>query len=550
MTKKISNFAALLVAFVLCQCLRCEAAARADSQFSVRVAISDGQFKKFSYDEIEIMGTKGLLIRQKTSPDLMAKIPPGQYIKIKSNGETFTIILAKNKTLGNVRGPIVLDSPGGFLGIKNLKRCDKQALYRGKFEITRAENGQFFVINSIDLENYLAGVVPNEMPAKFGLEALKAQAIAARNYAIVPRVKAFREFDVFDSVASQVYFGANTEHPNANRAVKETEGLVVTYDGSVVITPYFSSSGGCTENYENVFSDEKTKAFPSTPKPHLIGRGDDPRVENLKSEMVAAKFYKSFPNLRDVKSKYFRWKIEWSAEELETILQQTLAEQVNSGFVRSFSRGRKDFGKLKLINVIRRGISGKIIEMEIVTSSQKFVVQKELVIRSVLKKGGSILPSANVVFDHIVGQDGKLVKIIASGGGFGHGVGMSQYGAEFMATQLNRTFDQILKSYYTNISIGTIPAIISSDDCEPKVRKFYAPKRTAALVVSGDHEIHTLSVKINGKVVQFNLKNDISKIPERIDISKYVRTGENHVEFFPPKNTQGWQTAKLHIEFF
>ena len=106
----------------------------------------------------------------------------------------------------------------------------------------------------IEVEEYLKGVVPNEMPTSFGLEALKAQAVAARNYVLSPRVKASSNYDVVDSVASQVYYGANTEKALSNQAVKETEGLVAIYDWNLILAQYSSTAGGYTESFSNTFS--------------------------------------------------------------------------------------------------------------------------------------------------------------------------------------------------------------------------------------------------------------------------------------------------------
>lgn len=113
----------------------------------------------------------------------------------------------------------------------------------------------------IEVEEYLKGVVPNEMPVSFGLEALKAQSVAARNYVLSPRTKASSNYDVVDSVASQVYFGANTERPLSNQAVTETEGIVALHNWDMIVAQYSSTAGGYTESYSNAFSDPKPKLF-------------------------------------------------------------------------------------------------------------------------------------------------------------------------------------------------------------------------------------------------------------------------------------------------
>ena len=113
----------------------------------------------------------------------------------------------------------------------------------------------------IEVEEYLKGVVPNEMPVSFGLEALKAQSVAARNYVLSPRTKASTNYDVVDSVASQVYFGANTERPLSNQAVGETEGIVALYNWDLIVAQYSSTAGGYTESILTHFLIRKQKRF-------------------------------------------------------------------------------------------------------------------------------------------------------------------------------------------------------------------------------------------------------------------------------------------------
>lgn len=109
------------------------------------------------------------------------------------------------------------------------------------------------MINVLDLQSYLKGVVPNEMPVRFGLEALKAQAVLARSYVLKPRERNYHNFDVCDSVACQVYFGANTEKELSDKAVDETDNIVAMSDNELVLALYSSTAGGYTESYENAF---------------------------------------------------------------------------------------------------------------------------------------------------------------------------------------------------------------------------------------------------------------------------------------------------------
>jgi stage II sporulation protein D len=138
--------------------------------------------------------------------------------------------------------------------------------YRGVFEVFGNSRNTFTVVNELPIEQYLQGVVPNELsPTTFGeLEALKAQAVAARTY-IVRNMGQYKNenYDICATDACQVYMGAGTEHSLATQAVMETRGAVATYDGKPINALYSSTCGGRTENAENIF-DEKVPYLVST----------------------------------------------------------------------------------------------------------------------------------------------------------------------------------------------------------------------------------------------------------------------------------------------
>ena len=139
--------------------------------------------------------------------------------------------------------------------------------YRGQLEVFTNLNGTLTVVNVLGLEDYVRGVVPNELsPGGYGaLEALKAQAVAARTYAVSNRGQfTAAGFDLLPTIRSQVYGGLSTEHPLSTRAVEETRGLIATYRGEPINALYTSTCGGRTENAENIFGGE--------PVPYLRGR--------------------------------------------------------------------------------------------------------------------------------------------------------------------------------------------------------------------------------------------------------------------------------------
>lgn len=513
----------------------------------IRVGIGTQNFGTYQYKNITIFGTGDTQIYDNRL--LIGNYAPNQEISISYNDGMFSIYTPGNMFPEKIKGPVQITSNFGLLGVTGLKRAGKQALYHGAFELTPNSNGTFNLVNMIEVEDYLKGVVPNEMPVHFGLEALKAQSVAARNYVLSPRVKSSPNYDVVDSVASQVYYGANTEKELSNRAVEETEGIVAIYNWDLILAQYSSTAGGYTESFANAFSDPKTKKFPSDDKPYLQARPDIIGQTPLNSEEAASAYYKSKPDAYDIRSPYFRWEREWSAEELKNALETTLAAQSATGFVHPvFKKGDKldDITELK---VIRRGDSGKIIEMEIVTRSQKYKIFKELVVRRLLTKDGKALPSANVVFDNNYDEDGNLTSIHAYGGGFGHGVGMSQYGAGFMGSEMHIPYDKILQHYYTGITLSTKPSIISSNSEQQSVTQhFYAKDKYAKIIIDNKFMVSKLIANINGKEYTFELNPNILKRNAEIDISKYIKKGKNTVIFYYPLDEGDKKALRLYVE--
>jgi len=144
-------------------------------------------------------------------------------------------------------------------------RIDGEGNFRGDL-VAASSNGALNVVNSLGLNAYVAGVVPGEMPTSWPADALRAQAVAARTYALATDVGG-DGFDQYSDTRSQVYGGLETETPTTNRAVEETADQVVTYSGEVAVTYYSSTSGGQTENVENVF-------LGAEPKPWLVSVRD------------------------------------------------------------------------------------------------------------------------------------------------------------------------------------------------------------------------------------------------------------------------------------
>jgi SpoIID/LytB domain protein len=197
-------------------------------------------------------------------------------------------------------------------------RIGGQGVYRGKLKAT-ASDGELLLINAVGLEAYVKGVVPNEVPASWPRAALRAQAVAARSYALA--TSGVGTFDLYDDTRSQVYEGKSSETRRTNTAARGTSGLVVRYRREVATTYFFSTSGGQTESAQYGFPG-------SDPVPYL----------------------QSVRDPYDGGSPYHRWKVRYSQSEMESRL---------SGL---FS------GRLRRIKVLQRGDSPRIVKARVVGS--------------------------------------------------------------------------------------------------------------------------------------------------------------------------------------
>ena len=497
-----------------------------DNNIPIRVGISNNNFQQYLFDNIEFNNAKELNIID-SSTGYRAPVNIGsKTLKVTSENNLFRIYIDNVLVARNLSGPILIGThKNETIGIKDLMRKGKPAVYRGYIELKRTnkEYNKFAIVNVLSLRNYLRGVVPNEMPTRFGLEALKSQTVAARNYAISPRLKAYEEFDLCDSVACQVYFGANTEEKLSDKAIEETNGIIaLSNEDKPILALYSSTAGGHTESYEYAFSDPETKAFPSNIIHFLTGVPDKTEFTDLSIEENAEKFYTSNPDAFDDLSPYYRWSRDWTKTELEKVLATNLVKQSKTGFVKPELTNEHNFGRLISIKPLLRGKSGKIARLQIQTTKNNFIVEKELVIRRTFTKDGKALPSANFVVSYI---DALSPVFKFSGGGYGHGVGLSQWGAGKMGS-LNYTFDEILQHYYQGIKLATIPVQLSPIKATENIN-FYSTNENNSVIIKSDVKIDKLIICINGKEIETKVKEEITKV----DISKHVDKGINTISY-------------------
>jgi SpoIID/LytB domain protein len=194
------------------------------------------------------------------------RLSPGRTYQARPSGGGVALLGARGKRLGTFAAP--LQVAGGGSGLLLGGRAGNgrtNGRYRGTLELRPGTFGGLDVINSVNLEDYVRGVVAWESPASWPIEALKAQAVAARTYGIT--TKRSGTFDQYPDTRSQMYGGIAAETASTNQAVDATAGQVVTYDGAPVVTYFFSTSGGRTENVENT-------SLGTEPKPWLKSVAD------------------------------------------------------------------------------------------------------------------------------------------------------------------------------------------------------------------------------------------------------------------------------------
>jgi len=350
----------------------------------------------------------------------------------------------------------ILPAGGNFLNM--VASTGTAYSYRGVMEFVPQTGGSVTAVNVISVEEYLYGVLPSEMSPSFQIEALKAQAVAARTftfYQINEGRHTASGFDLCDTTHCQVYRGAGLEHTNTNRAVDETFGLVMFHSGRPILASYFSSSGGATDNSENVW-------------------------------------FEARPYLRSVNEIIEHNPMVW--ERQFTWAQLTQAAN-SAGF---------NIGTVNAISVSHINESGRAAEITLFGTNGQRIISREANIRNFFSSIGGALPSSNFtitgalpttqpvtvtngtqnfnaplnnlqvlntsgavstahmayVFDGTNTRRINSTPTTASGGsgitiagrGWGHGVGMSQLGAEGMA-RIGFSFWEILQHYYTGVEI-------------------------------------------------------------------------------------------------
>lgn len=322
--------------------------------------------------------------------------------------------------------------------------------YRGSIIIRVLDDGSIGVINQLPLEWYLYGVVPSEIYTSWHIEALKAQAVAARNYAINNINKHKKDgYDLCSTQHCQAYKGYDNEHKNTNIAVEQTQGKLLYYKDQLAQTYYHSSSGGHTENSENVWSQAV---------PYIKGVDDSLGLGS--------------PN------------DNWVSELERTFIENKLMEN------------NFDIGKLKNLNILEASEFGRVTKLEVVGTKKSIILEKEKIrlifgtnnLKSTWYEIGteSDISIFDLINNKTINKRSEGLSIISANGekrlsakqeciyiqspyetkkysvrpnkyifygkGWGHGLGMSQYGAKGMA-ESGYNYKEILEYYYKGTKV-------------------------------------------------------------------------------------------------
>lgn len=390
--------------------------------------------------------------------------------KVFEAGEEVTLTM----TCGYMASGRVLLSPNeenGKLQVLSITRNGIQPSYRGTIEVAPYGDSGLTIVNELSLEEYLYTVVPSEMPTSYGEEALQVQSICARGYAYAKMMDGtYAKYGAHldDSTMTQVY-NAVAESEESILAVKDTYGMVPFYNGEVIAAYFFSTSCGTTCNNSDVWDGE--------PLPYL-----QDKLECENAPEVDFSDETAFRSFIDDSSKYdtyekdysmYRWSIVYTPEEMTEAIQATLTQryEVNPDKILTLqsdgsysSQPITSIGDVKDITVTARGKSGIVKEITIVGSNATIKVSGQTNARALMtpiavtirRQDGSesvewsLLPSPF----YYVTKDGEGNFLIV-GGGFGHGVGMSQNGTKAM-TELGYSAEEIIQHYYTDVEIVNI----------------------------------------------------------------------------------------------
>jgi SpoIID/LytB domain protein len=410
----------------------------------IKVAIgADDMGKHKKNREIRIRSFDRLMIYGLGSGKIYRDIGVGENITIKSENGGVSIYLSDKNLLNRFAKPFVIkpyDTRNGTVIIESdpknynsyFRYSDRE--YRGEIQIIPYSN-YFGIINNVELELYLLGVVPREMEPKWPMEALKAQAVLARTEA-VRRIKegphSKQGYHLCDTQHCQVYGGVISETNSTTKAVFDTEGEVLTYNNKLAYSFYHSNCGGYIQSSDEVKGWGKV--------PYLISHPDS--IDNKSNGLSPWEFNMFIKKNPESNCNYpamvhdseFRW--------LKIIKRSDINFKLDKKY---------GIGELKSIMVLKRSRSGNVNSIKIVGTRRSVVIEKEHIIRNTFGLNSLKSTLFNIEINRY--SDGRIRNIWFYGGGWGHSIGMCQGGAAGLAAKNNKNYKEILNFYFPGTKI-------------------------------------------------------------------------------------------------
>ena len=340
---------------------------------------------------------------------------------------------------------VEITSSNNRVQVNTTDKPETERLYGGSLRLQPNAHGEFTLVNQVPLETYLRGVVPYEIGASAPPQAVAAQTIIARTYAL----RNLRRFAVDDyqlcaTVHCQVYKGLNDANPISDRAIANTAGLVLTYENELIDALYSSTTGGITAGFEDTWDGAQ--------RPYLQPVIDSTRLawDLTKLPLDNEKNFRKFISLtkgfnEESRKGVFRWRKTRSIRDLSQDLRKYLQKTRHS---------LADFKTIESMAVTRRSRSGRILTLNIQTDIGKLQLHKNE-IRSALEPPRSTFFYLEPTYKN----NKKLDGYAFIGGGFGHGVGLSQYGSYNLAN-LGWSAKEILAFYYPQTEIKPLDETI------------------------------------------------------------------------------------------
>lgn len=525
----------------------------------IRVGISysftsTGAFSEFAtrhHPFAEISHTAGTvhLIDAGSGKQVVALDVPGTVVRVTRDTTLGYSVSVAGQPLGTFDGPLFFRPTDGTnqFRVDHIRRSFsgiKVPTYRGAIELSHGsgtEANRLHVVNIVEIEDYVPGVVANESIASFHMEALKAQAVAARGYAIsnIGRFRATFPYDIVDSSASQVYRGVISEHPRAVQASTETIGLVASYNGTIISALYSSSMGGHTDHNEWIFNIPSNQWPGTNGAAYLRGiyDGDGVLPDQTTDSGISAFWTASpLPTIYDdcgrVGNRFSRWRVVLTGAQIRARITPAPPAGVNVTNVavtRRMSSGRAAIVRISLSN----GNSVEVRGWDALRNFFRPAVTTPALCGTSSIPAGMVLNNPSVL-NVAKNADGTVNNVTVWGGGWGHNVGMSQYGAHGRA-RAGQNFLQILNAYYSNSDIGSYPIDIGREPGSgpPTLRQsFVAPNATGTLYVRRA-KMRKLRIHVNGLYDIALNEEELGDGQEAVDLTPYLVPGVNTIQYNP-----------------